>query len=168
MVIQVKRFVSAQKCTRLCWSLTDPELVLAEKSKELGTHWRKGTSNSDWRNAGIWSCLAVFVQLSCYLQLVFPHCALAELTASPPLQMCPAVLTWHLTGVLVISQGLSVPVPAFTHPALSPCSYIHPILLSVPVPAFTPSCSQLSAGLGNPDKTWGLYSALSDANTCLG
>lgn len=63
MVIQVERFLSVQKCTTACRSLTDPELVLAEESKELGAHWRKGTSGNDWKNAGSWSCLARFVHL---------------------------------------------------------------------------------------------------------
>lgn len=76
MVIQVERFLLGQKCTRLCRSLTDHELVLAEESKELGTCWRKGTSNSDWKNARICSCLAMFVPVFCHLQVVFPHRAL--------------------------------------------------------------------------------------------
>lgn len=76
MVIQVERFLSVQKCTRLCRSLTDCELVLAEESKELGTHWRKGTSSNDWQNAGIWSYLAMFLHVIFYLKVVLRHCAL--------------------------------------------------------------------------------------------
>lgn len=118
MVIQVERFLSVQKCTRLCWSLTDHELVLAEESKELGTRRRKGTSNNDWKNAGIWSCLAMFVQYPVISRWCFPTVpwspvSLAELRGSlccTPLQMCPAVPTWHLPRVVVISQGLSAPL----------------------------------------------------------
>lgn len=131
MVIQVERFLSGQKCTRVCWSLTDHELVLAEKSKELGACWRKGTSNSDWKNAGICSCLAMFV-----------HVLLSPGGISPS---CPGALCPWLSP-----EDQSAALPCRCAQLCSPCishdwgltGALSPLCLT-----FTPSCSQLSVPL---------------------
>lgn len=169
MVIQGERFLSGQKCSRLCWSLTDHELVLAEESKELGTCWRKGTSNSDWKNAGICSCLAMFVHVSCYLQVVFPH---------PALELCPWLSSEGHSAALpcrcaqLCSSGISRGWWWSHRGSQFPCSLGSPHA-AVPFACQAPRHKQQhpelgQAGLGNSDKTWGLYSAQCDANTCLG
>lgn len=111
MVIQVERFLSVQKYTRLYRSLTDCALVLAEEPRELGTYWRKGTSSNDWENPEIWSSLAMFVCVTSYLKAVFCHRPL-ELDCSSGMtslhssagqrQIYPTLPTWHLPWVVVL------------------------------------------------------------------
>lgn len=174
MVIQVERFLSVQKYTRLHRSQTDPELVLAEESKELGTRWRKGTSSNEWEDPGaVWPC--------CVCNLL----SQGGFSLSRPRAIPPRPQLWgslHRTPLHGGGRGARLRSPAspLGGRALTALGSLIPLFDPVLRSLFLPGVETKAAsrcdgvvlagraGLGDSHKTRRLYPTLRDAGAGLG